>query len=93
MKLRNFFKINIFLSIFFGLTGSFYPELWLVMYGLPANDTTIYIIRLSGGSILGFVSLMWFGIKHASPHARKAVAVALFIQDIIGAVASLVFQW
>ena len=45
--------------------------------------------RLAGGSILGFATLMWYGRTSASTEARRAVALALMVQDLVGALASL----
>jgi len=47
---------------------------------------------LVGGSILGFATLMWFGRKTTSVEARRAIALALLIQDTIGFIASTEIQ-
>lgn len=41
---------------------------------------------------MGFGTLMWFGMKTASADTRRAIALALLIQDAIGCVASILFQ-
>jgi Ca2+/H+ antiporter len=35
---------------------------------------------------------MWFGTKPASVESRRAIAIALLVQDTIGFIASIVFQ-
>jgi predicted exporter len=35
---------------------------------------------------------MWFGIKTTSSESRRAIAIALLVQDTIGCIASIVFQ-
>jgi hypothetical protein len=92
MKLRSVFTINFPIAVIFGLTCSLLPGLVLQMYGLLADDAAIWITRLVGGSILGFSTLMWFGRKTASSEARRAIALALFVQDIVGFAASLEIQ-
>ena len=92
MKLHHLFTINIFFAIYFGLSGSLFPRLWLLPYGLPPNDTALWAVRLAGGSILGFATLMWYGRTRASQDSRRAIALALLVQDIVGAVASFWLQ-
>lgn len=92
MKLHHLFTINIFFAIYFGLTGSLFPQLWLVPYGLAPSDTAIWAVRLAGGSILGFATLMWYGRRHASQESRRAIALALMVQDVVGAVATFILQ-
>jgi hypothetical protein len=92
MKLRVVFTINFPIAIFFGLSCSLLPGLVGRMYGLASDDATIWVTRLVGGSILGYATLMWFGRKSPSAEARRAVALALFVQDIVGLAASLEIQ-
>lgn len=92
MKLRHLFTINIFFAVFFGVACSVFPQFVFWLYGLPAEDSAIWATRLVGGSILGYATLMWFGIRSASMNARRAIAMALLVQDAIGCVASFVFQ-
>jgi hypothetical protein len=92
MKLRHLFTINFPIAIFFGLTCSLLPHPILEMYGLVPTDAATWTTRLVGGSILGFATLMWFGRKTASIEARRAIAVALFVQDTVGFIASMVIQ-
>jgi len=92
MKLQNLFTINLFIAVFFGLSCSLFAGWVLQLYGLMPNDAAIWTTRLVGGSILGFASLMWFGRKSASADARRAIALALLIQDIVGFIASIEIQ-
>ena len=92
MKLRNLFIVNIFIAIFFGGTCTFLPRFVFSLYDIVPDDAAIWASRLAGGSILGFATLMWFGIKTASVETRRAIAVALLVQDTVGFFASLIFQ-
>jgi hypothetical protein len=92
MKLRHLFTINIFFAVFFGVSCSLLPVWVLQIYGLAPNDAAIWTTRLTGGSILGFATLMWFGRKTASVESRRAIALALFVQDAIGFAASIEIQ-
>ena len=92
MRLKHLFTINIFIAIPIGLSCVLLPGWVLQLYGLVPDDTSIWVTRLVGGSILGFASLMWFGRTSELIQARKAIALALFIQDIIGLAASFEIQ-
>lgn len=92
MKLRHLFTINLFFAVFFGVSCSLFPRWVFQLYGLAPNDAAIWTTRLVGGSILGFATLMWFGRKATSVDARRAIALALLVQDIIGCVASIEIQ-
>ena len=92
MKLRHLFTINIFFAVFFGVSCAVFPSFTSWLYGLVPDDATIWVTRLAGGSILGFATLMGFGRSSASTEARRAIALALLIQDAIGCIASIEFQ-
>jgi hypothetical protein len=92
MKLRHLFSINIFIAAFFGLACAFFPAWALRLYGLTPEAASIWMARLVGGSILGFATLMWFGRASASIEARRAIALALIVQDLVGMLASLEIQ-
>jgi len=92
MRLKHLFTFNIFIAIPLGLSCVLFPGWVLQLYGLVPDDASIWVTRLVGGSILGFASLMWFGRTSESIQARKSIALALFIQDIIGLAASIEIQ-
>ena len=92
MKLRHLFIINIFFAIFFGGTCTFLSHFVFSLYNLVPDEAAIWVTRLAGGSILGFATLMWFGSKTSSTESRRAIAIALLVQDTIGLIASLIFQ-
>lgn len=92
MNLRNLFTLNLIFAIFFGISCSLFPVWVLQLYGLASTDAAIWTTRLVGGSILGFASLMWFGRKSDSQGTRRAIAIALLIQDVVGLLASIELQ-
>jgi hypothetical protein len=92
MKLRHLFAINIFFAVFFGGSCTLFPYFVFSLYQLVPYEAAIWVTRLAGGSILGFATLMWFGMRSTSVDCRKAIAYALLIQDSIGFVASIMFQ-
>jgi hypothetical protein len=92
MKLRHLFTINLLFAVFFGGSCVLLPQWIFGLYGLAPDESAVWTARLVGGSILGFATLMWFGRKTTSIDARRAIAIALLIQDVIGCIASVEFQ-
>jgi hypothetical protein len=93
MKLRHLLAVNVFFAAFFGLTCALVPRALCGAYGLPLDDAGVWVTRLLGGSLLGLSTLMWFGSRSPSVETRRAIAVALVIQDTIGLLASLSVQF
>jgi len=92
MRLKHLFTINFFIAIVFGFNCTFLADMLLKVYGIVPDPASIWATRLTGGSILGFSTLMWFGRNTESVNTRKAITLALLIQDIVGFVASLDIQ-
>ena len=92
MSLRRLLGINFFLALILGLACLLLPRQLFGIYGLVLGPPGIWTTRLVGGAFLGFAALMWFGWRSAPPEARRAIAVALLIQNVIGFVASVEFQ-
>jgi hypothetical protein len=92
MNLRNLLTLNLVFAIFFGVSCTVFPGWVLQLYGLPASDAAIWTTRLVGGSILGFATLMWFGRSTPAADTRRAIALALLVQDLVGLIASVEIQ-
>jgi hypothetical protein len=92
MKLQHLFTLNLFIAVFFGLSCAFMAGWVLQIYGLIPDEAALWTTRLVGGSILGYASLMWFGRRATSSDIRKAIAMALLIQDAVGLFASIILQ-
>jgi len=90
-RLKCLFTINIFLAIFFGITCTFFPGIIFRLYRMTPNPDIVWVTRLVGGSILGFATLMFFGRRSTSSETRRTIAYALFVQDVIGLLASTEF--
>lgn len=93
MKLRHLFRLNMIFALFFGTSCTLFPQWVFDLYGVTSDSPAQWTAQLVGGSILGFATLMWFAQKSASVETRRAIAVALFLQDVVGCGASLQFQF
>jgi len=92
MSLRRLLVINFFLALLLGLACLLLPRQLFGIYGLTLGPPGIWTTRLVGGAFLGFAALTWFGWRSAPPEARRAIAAALLIQNLISLVASVEFQ-
>jgi hypothetical protein len=92
VTLQRLFTINLFFAVCFGVTCAAVPRGLCAAYGLPLDDAGVWVTRLLGGSILGYATLMWFGRRSPSAEARRAIALALLVQDSVGLLASLAIQ-
>ena len=93
MTLRHLFTVNLFTAIFFGLMCALFPFWAANLYGLETNPAAIWTTRLVGGSILGYATLLWYGRKVQSSDTRRAIGLALLVQDVIGLLASIEIQF
>jgi hypothetical protein len=93
MSLRRLLGINFFIALLLGLACLLLPRQIFGIYGMVLGPPGIWTTRLLGGAFLGFAALMWFGWRSAPPEARRAIAVALLIQNLIALAASVEFQW
>ena len=59
---------------------------------MDTNVAAICMIRVVGSSILGFATLMAYGRTSASAEAHRVIALALMVQDLVGALAFLEIQ-
>ena len=93
MKLRQLFIFNLFIAFPIALMCIIFPVWTFGLYDLVPDPGSIWVTRLIGGSILGYASLMWFGSKSDAIKTRRAIALALLIQDSFGLLASLEIQF
>lgn len=92
MNLRKLFSINIPISIFFGGTCIFLPNWFLSLYGVDLTPQGAFMTQLAGAAYIAFAVLAYQARSSESKDFRLALALALFIQDSIGAVISTYVQ-
>jgi len=89
MKLRHFYVFNLILAMLYGVGCTLFPHQLASLYQLTLNDAGAWATRLVGGSFLAFSTLIWFGIRIGSLQARRAIAFALLVNEVIGLIASI----
>lgn len=92
MKLRTLFSINIPISIFFGGVCIFLPNWFLALYGVDLTASGVFMTQLAGAAYLGFAVLAYLARSSESRDFHFALALALFVQDSIGAAISIYGQ-
>ena len=92
MNLRMLFTINVPISICFGATCLLAPEWLISLYGGDLTSEGAYMTRLAGAAYLGFGALAFQARASKSTEFLLALALALFIQDSIGAIVPLYAQ-
>ena len=92
MTLRTVFSINIPISVFFGITCLLLPNWLFSLYGVELTEPGIFMTQLAGAAYLGFGALAMQARSAASKEFRLAAALALFVQDSIGAIVSIIGQ-
>lgn len=92
MNLRTLFSINVPVSAFFGATCIFVPNWLFSLYGVDLTPPGEFMTQLAGAAYLGFGVLAFLARSSESKDFRMALALALFIQDSIGAVISIYAQ-
>lgn len=89
MNLRMLFTLNVPISLFFGATCLLVPD-WLISpYGGELSPAGIYMTRLAGAAYHGFGVLAFQARTSKSTEFLLTLALALFVQDSIGATVSL----
>jgi len=89
MNLRMLFSINVPISAFFGATCLFVPNWFFSLYGVDLTPPGVFMTQLAGAAFLSFGVLVFLARSSESKEFRLALALALFIQDSIGAIVSI----
>lgn len=92
MELRSLFLLNVPISGFFGFMTLFFPNWFFSLYGVELTPPGIFMTQLAGAAYLGFGILAFLASSSESKDFRLALALGLFVQDLIGTVVSLFGQ-
>jgi hypothetical protein len=92
MNLRTVFSINVPISALFGITCLFVPKWLISLYGVDLTSAGAAMTRLAGAAFLGFGILAFVARSSPSEDFLMTLALALFVQDSIGAIVSIYAQ-
>ena len=72
----------------FGILFLVVPAWLLSIFGAELNEGGMFVAREYGAALFGNLFLCWFAKSASASDARQAIIMALFVYDLIGAVAS-----
>ncbi len=92
MNLRTLFSINVPISALFGFTCLLVPNWLLSLYGVDPTPAGAAMTQLAGAAFLGFGILAFVARTSPSEDFLMTLALALFVQDTIGAIVAIYAQ-
>ena len=92
MKLSTLMVINAVVALVFGIAFVLAPAQTGSLYGVTADAPLEYVAQLMGAAFIGFGVLAWLASHVAESGARRAIVLALLVNDAIGFVVALIRQ-
>jgi len=92
MTLRNLLIVNAVIALVFGVASVLAPALLLSTYGITLSPAGILVARLMGAAFLGICVLTWLARDAPDSEARRAIVLALFVENAIGFIVALLGQ-
>ena len=89
MKLKTMLVINAVVALVYGICFELVPALVLSIYGVTQTPAEILMGRYFGVELIAIGLVCWFGRDVADALARRAIILAVFVSDVIGAVVSV----
>ncbi len=90
--MKTLFTIALIVELLYGVGFIAIPGTVLGVFGVSLVDFGTSLTRLFGSALLGFVVLLWFGIKSANPDTHRVVQSSMFTYLLISTVILLVAQ-
>jgi hypothetical protein len=95
MKLRYVFVLNAIVSLIFAVGFLLAPKTMLGLFHLSVGSTVSFnasmnfVTQLLGAALIAHGLLSWFASGMAEANARRAVAISLFVFEVVGFALSL----
>jgi hypothetical protein len=93
VSLNVLFTLNTIVGLLFALGFLVLPEQLISLYGIAPNPATVYLGRLFGALILGFISILWFARNSGESEARHAIVIGGLVGWGVGLIAALLGQF
>jgi len=93
MKLSILILIMALLSLLWGAGFILLPEAMWSMYGLTLNSNGIYVSRELGAVFFMLGVILWLARNIADSKTQRAIALGLFIGNVVGCIVTLVGQF
>jgi len=92
VMMKTLFIITLIIELLYGVGFIAIPGTILGIFGVTLIDFGTSLTRLFGSALLGFVVLLWFGIKAAHPETHRAVLATMFPYLLLSTVILLLAQ-
>ncbi len=83
------FTLNTIVGLVFSLGLLILPEQLIALYGAPPSPAAVYVARLFGALILGFITILWFSRNSAESEARRAILMGGLVGWGVGLLVAL----
>jgi len=93
VSLSVLFTLNAIVGLVFALGFLLLPEQLSSLYGITPNPATVYLARLFGALVLGFITILWFARNSGESETRRAIVIGGFVGWGVGLIAALVGQF
>lgn len=93
MKLSTLILIMAVLSLVWGAGFLFLPVQVWSLYGVALDSGGVYMARELGAVFFMLGVILWFARNDPGSRALRAIAIGLFIGNVIGFIASLIGQF
>ena len=90
--MKTLFIITLIIELLYGIGFIAMPGTILGIFGVSLIDFGTSLTRLFGSALLGFVVLLWFGIKSAHSETDRVVLATMFTYTLLSTVILLFAQ-
>jgi hypothetical protein len=87
------FTLNTIVGLVFALGLLVIPEQLMVLYGAAPSPAAVYVARLFGALILGFITILWFSRNSEKNETRRAILMGGLVGWGVGLIVALVGQF
>ena len=84
LSLNVVFTLNTIVGLLFSLALLIIPEQFMSLYGAPISPATVYVARLFGALMLGYINILWFARNSSESEARRAIVTGSSVGWFIG---------
>lgn len=92
MKLSGLMIVTAIVAAVFGVGFVIVPGEVAALYSSESGAMLDLMCKLFGAALIGFAALSWLARNAPDSEARRAIVVALFVGNLVGAVVSLLAQ-
>ena len=89
MNLSNVFLLNTIVALAYAIGLVLLPDTMNGLYGIQTGEGARLMSQYFGVTLLAVGLISWFGRSMKDVEARSAVALAIFVSDVVGLIISI----